>query len=148
MVIYKGTKVERLEPPRSHEYAIPRASCWIASTDGDRPLKTTSFRCSQIAHRLAKIVFHSAARRNGPRAIEDQKDSAVDTSRLLVDVARHDAWANVHSKNRCEQSSLTPPQSGHSAELILKVFGGWCSPWCIQEPICDGPRKTQFIRTI
>ena len=98
----------------------------------------TSFLWVQRDHNVAKIVCHSASRRNGPLPSDRQNASSNDTTRRPTLAACHTAWARGHTKNKCEQSSTTPTHSGHSTGVRNHLL-----PQCPrhQASSCEEPSK-------
>ena len=106
--------VEGSRPPRCQKDANPLALCWITSAEGVQPLNITSFLWVQRDQSVAKIVCHSASRRNDPPLRDLQNASSEVTTRWLTPAACHTSWAIGQVKNRCEQSSTALAHSGHS----------------------------------
>ena len=111
---YRGTKVEGPRPPRFHNMASPRASCWMASTEGERPLKMTSLRWLHMDHRMAKTPCHSAFHWYGPSPMDLQKASKDDVSIWATLANCHTEEAKGHVTKRCSQSSTAPVHRAHS----------------------------------
>ena len=57
---YRSTGVAMPKPTRFHNDTSPLASCTTASTEGIRPLNTTSFRWFHKVQSVAKMRCHSA----------------------------------------------------------------------------------------
>ena len=111
---YRGTVVKGPRPPRCRKNANPLAFCWIASAEGVQPLNMTSFLWVQMDQSVAKIVCHSASRRNDPPLNDRQNASSKVATRQPTPAACHTSWAKGHAKNMCGQSSTALVHSGHS----------------------------------
>ena len=111
---YRGTIIEGPRTPRCQKGANPLVLCWIASAEGVRPLKMTSFLWVQRDQSVAKIISHSASRQNVPPPRDRQKASSEVPTRRLTPAAYHCAWARGQTKNMCEQSSTALAHKDHS----------------------------------
>ena len=76
----------------------------------------TSFLWVQRDQSVAKIVSHSASRRNVLPLRDRQKPSSKVAIRRPTPAACHAAWAKGQAKNQCEQSSTTLAHTEHSTD--------------------------------